>query len=712
MIKLPEIGMFLGLPVYLDRADYIFQHSGKYYTSWVSEDRSPEWYLEKIKEDNQGNLAVIWDGGSTKVCLKSMADFLDLKSLGYDIPEPDWKNRKFLVPEDWPVIKEHMDRYGAGLLRFVEKASELGLYSYAIYADATRDIGNRIAGKDSFLGLNIGEVFAFDLETDEEAEFREKKIRMENDFDLEIIADRLKKNIEKFINDRKTRGWNRFLLTSASFHIDFETAAAGSETIPHVECFAFNNLNFGMSLCRGIYNQFKLPLWGAYLAHEHYSFLPYSSEHKFRMLDTAFLLSYMNGSKVTVQESGSFWQQSDHVEDTPMHDTPKIDLGSLRNKNPRDYAHLVEDARKHYPLLNYDSEICRKYRKCQSDFYDFVKSNGTPDGQPEANLAAIKGRYDFSSQSFSPNSAVASAYKIAEKNPLWYEGMPERGWEIFRKTFHPLDNTLGIYNNLYFSGTPYGMTDIVSFAAQLPSASFLKKYKALVFTGWNTASDEQYTLLKEYVHEGGILFAGIPHFSKNKNRNYVAYGADELVNGGDLSELCGVKVKKRGVQMYWALAAEGNEFGWKKHRHFGPFCTHMGEIEITGNPHVIAVHDESYAPYLLMNRYGKGKVYFLNSWEYPGALDIEKGPSSPNNSNGIVGETYKAIALQARGEAYITDDGKTPGVNCDHIVFSNFPEAGKFYLLNIDFSSERKFNFHRKGGSRTISLKPLEFKQV
>ncbi|MEI6422243.1 MAG: hypothetical protein WCP55_08495 [Lentisphaerota bacterium] len=266
MIKLPDIGMFLGLPVYLDRADYIFHNSGKYYTSWVSEDRSPEWYLEKIKVDNQGNLAVLWDGGSTKVCLKSMADWLDLKSLGYDVPEPDWKNRTFLVPEDWPVIKDNMDRYGAGLLRFVEKASELGLYSYAIYADATQELGKQIAGKDSFLGLNIGEVFAFDMESDDEAEFREKKIKMENDFDLEIIASRLKKNIDKFINDRKTRGWNRFLFTSASFHIDFEIAAAGSETIPHVECFAFNNLNFGMSLCRGIYKQFKLPLWGAYLA--------------------------------------------------------------------------------------------------------------------------------------------------------------------------------------------------------------------------------------------------------------------------------------------------------------------------------------------------------------------------------------------------------------------------------------------------------------
>ncbi len=711
-IKLPECGMFIGSPVYLDRADYIFQHSGLYYTSWVSEDHSPEWYLEKIKSDNQGNLAIIWDGGVTRSCLKTMADWLDLESIGYSVPEPDWENGKFLQPSDWPVIGEHMDRDGAGFYRWTQKVARLGLHTYSIYADATPEWAEKISSEPAFIGVNIGEVFSFDIETDKKAEFREEKIQIDTSVNLKVIADRFAAKIGDYFIGRKKTGWKRFLITSASFHLDFEIAAAEAPVIPHIEGFAFANLNFGMSLCRGIYKQYQLPLWGEYLAHEHYAFLPYRSKYRFKTLDAAFLLSYMNGSKITVLESGNWWQQSDHVDDTPMHETPKIDLGPISNKHPNSYAQLVPEARRHYPKINYTSTACRKYRRCLSNFYDFVKTNGTPEGQPEINIAAIKGRYDFCSQQFSPNQAIASAYKIAEQNPLWYEGQPERSWEIFRKVFYPLNNILGQYNNLYLSGTPYGMTDIVSFSGGAPDLALLRKYRALVFTGWNSASEKQYELLKKYVYDGGILFASIAHFSKNLNRNYVAYDVDELINHGDFTELCGVKVKKRGTQLYWVLASENNKLGLDRHERFGPFYSHMGELEITGNPHVAAVHDESFSPFLLINNYGKGKVYFLNSWEYPGALDVNLAPGASRLSKGLVGEIYKTIANETRGAVYISDAGRAPGKNCEYITFSYFPLSKTICLLNIDFNRERRFFIHYNEKQELITLKAGEFRLI
>ena len=87
-ITLPPCGMYIGVPVYLDRGDYIFQTSGPFYTSWVSEDHDPEWYLDKIVEENQGNVAVIWDGGASKVQLKSKAYMLDLEGMGITVPDP------------------------------------------------------------------------------------------------------------------------------------------------------------------------------------------------------------------------------------------------------------------------------------------------------------------------------------------------------------------------------------------------------------------------------------------------------------------------------------------------------------------------------------------------------------------------------------------------------------------------------------------------
>lgn len=712
-IKLPPCGMFIGSPIYVDKIDYVFQSTGQYYTSWVSESHSYEWYLNKIVEENQGNLAIVWDGKVTNRCLQSMAEWMDLESLGYEIPKPDWENKKYIVPEDWDVIEQHKDRFGCGFYKFAQKASELGLYSYSIYSEAAPDWCEKISNIDNFLGYNIGERFSFDIEgLDDEADFREKKEEIKADYNLTVIADYFKKSVKSFIDSKRKDGWKIFLLTSASFHMDSEIIASECDIIPHIENFAFRNQNFGSSLCRGIYKQFKLPLWGNYLAHEHYAFLPYSSEYRFKMLDASFLMSYMNGSKITVLESGNWWQQSDHVEDTAMHDTPKIDIGSIHLNIPPKYAHLVKEARKHYPNLNYDSDICKNYRKSLSDFYNFVKENGTPEGQPEISIAAIKGNLDFCSQEFHPNSAIAGAYKIADNNPNWYEGMPERSWEIFRKVFYPLNNTVDKYINSFFSGTPYGMTDIVSFAAEVSSEFLNENYKALIFTGWNTASEEQYETLKNYVYNGGILFVSIAHLSKNTTRNYTNYKVDELVNNGDFSELCGVKVKGRGTQLYWVLASENNQLGLDKHKRFGPFCTHKGDIEISGNPQVLAVHDESYEPFLLLNHYGKGKVYFLNSWEYPGALDIDMAPGTDKDSKGFVGKIYKAIASQARASVYISDDGIMPGVNCEYVTYSYFPSNRKVYLLNADFTNSREIYLHKQGKKELIKLDPMEFKIV
>jgi hypothetical protein len=712
-IDLPECGMLIGSPIYVDKIDYVFQSTGQYYTSWVSESHSYEWYLNKIVEENQGNLAIIWDGNVTSRCLQAMAEWMDLEAWGYDIPEPDWEHGNFLVPEEWEEIEKNKERYGCGFLKFVKKASELGLYSYSIYSEAAPQWTKKITEEKNFLGYNLGERFSFDIEgLDSEADFREKKEVAQSGYDLTVVARNFRNSVSKFIQVKQQNGWDKFLATSASFHMDAEIAAAGCSIIPHVESFAFSNLNFASALCRGLYKQFDLPLWGNYLAHEHYSFLPYSSEHKFKMLDISFLLSYMSGSKITVLESGNWWQQSDHVEDTPMHDVPKIDMGSIHNKEPHKYAHLVKDARKHYKNINYDSDICRKYRKSLSDFYDFVKANGTPEGQPQIDIAALKGNLDFCSQNYHPNTAIAGAYKIAENNPFWYEGMPERSWEIFKNVFYPLNNTVGSYKNSFFSGAPYGMTDIVSFAGKLTPEFLNENYKALLFTGWNTASEEQYELLKKYVYNGGILFLSIAHMSKNVTRNYTNYEPDELVYNGDFSELCGVKVKGRGEQLYWIIASENNQLGLEKHKRFGPFCTHRGDIEICGNPQVLAVHDESYKPCLLLNSYGKGKVYFLNSWEYPGAYDIDIAPGTDKNSKGLIGEIYKNIALQVRGSVYITDDGVSPGSNCEYITYAYFPSNDSIYMLNADFSNSREFILHKGNNSKVFNLAPSEFKIV
>src|SRR5690606_15505585 len=115
-------------------------------------------------------------------------------------------------------------------------------------------------------------------------------------------------------------------------------------------------------------------------------------------------------------------------------------------------------------------------------------------------------------------------YDLADRNPFWCSGQPERGWNIAMKVFYPCPNILNPHPNPFLSGTPYGQVDVTSFADDNVDANFLSaNYKALLFTGWNTSSDKQYRELCEYVRNGGILFISIPQLSTNDTRNYSSY---------------------------------------------------------------------------------------------------------------------------------------------------------------------------------------------
>ncbi len=221
-------------------------------------------------------------------------------------------------------------------------------------------------------------------------------------------------------------------------------------------------------------------------------------------------------------------------------DVPKLQPPS-QEKLGNDFnysAAYVEEARKSYPLIGYDSGPAKEYRRMISEFYDYVKKNGTPAGQPEAKIAIAKGNLDLgaSASGFNPNAAVGS-YVLADRNPAWFAGQPERGWDIAYNVFFPRRNITGKYYNRYISGTPFGQADIVSFAGKITAEFLLKNYKLLVFMGWNTCSEEQYKVLTDYVKGGGTLFLSIPHLSTDDTRNYTNFQVSDLVRNGDFSEL-------------------------------------------------------------------------------------------------------------------------------------------------------------------------------
>ena len=141
--------------------------------------------------------------------------------------------------------------------------------------------------------------------------------------------------------------------------------------------------------------------------------------------------------------------------------------------------------------------------------------------------------------------------------------------------------------------------------------------------------------------------------------------------------------------------------------------THMGQIEIQPGVETVAVEDEQFMPLLLRHRLGRGTVYFLNMWEYPGALAIDTATSStPDNHLGLIHTIYRTIALETRGDIYITDDGQLPGEACDHVAFTHFPENGEICLYNIDFDRPHTIQLHQGGNATAITLAPTEFRMI
>lgn len=705
-VELPPCGTLIGTGIMNSKEGYLVG-SGKMHTTWVPQLFSPLELLDKILEDNQGNFVQYW-GFSGGISPVTFARHHALEDLGMVPPEPDWENRKNLVVKDWINPDDYKERFGAGVLKLIKATADKGLYIALLYTESHPHWSKQFlgAGGKFYLGYDFGERFSFRFDESHRRAVDFKEIT------LKMLADDLVVRVAAHVDERHDNGWGNVAATSGNFYLDYEIAAGAD--IPMVEDFGCS-LNMSSALSRGLYRQYDLPVWGTHLAHEHYSWIPYSSEFKFPLLRAAMFIKYMAGCKIILNESGGWYLEAALVTDSPMFETPRVLLGSRKLRDPNLAAPFVEEAKKTFAKINYHSPTAIAYRREISNFYDFVKENGTPSGQPETTLAVIKGQFDLGGPGFNPNAVIAGMHSLAEDNPRWFSAQPERGWDIVSRVFFPAPPVMDPWPNRFLSGTPYGQIDITSFAEDHVDADFLSaNYKALLFAGWNTASEKQYRELCRYVNNGGILFVSIPHFSTNITRNYSSFGVEELVHGGDFSELCGLKVLGRGERFYWATAPdEDGELGFKFPRRFGILSVRMGEIEITDPAiEVLAADDEEFQPVLLRRRLGKGQVYFLNTWAYPGATDQDFGPGAERDSIGLTGYVFRHIARQVRGAVWITDDQIDAGPECHFVSYSHYPGQGTVCLLNIDFKNPHRVFVHRSGRSEPVDLGPGEFRMI
>ncbi len=588
----------------------------------------------------------------------------------------------------------------------------------AFYADATEEISKQFKelGK-SYLGYDFGERFSMGLYSKSTSVDRDMTPEEAKNASLEDAANIFMKKVKDWVDFRHSGDWGLVMATSANFYIDYEVAA-GVE-VPCTEDFPYGNLTSASAMDRGLFRSFNLPIWGSHLAHEWYSYLPHKNPHKMETLKTAMYLKYMTGAKMIINESGNWALQSSLCEDSPMQTMPRA-TDKLNEKVPNENKPaLLKEAEKIFVNIGYRSPVATEYRKIISDFYDYTKANPAPAGQPEATIGIAKGNLDLSSGAPSYNGAIAAAYNIAQYNPNWVPGAPEAGFQILENVIFPRPKMFLPHKNLHFGATPYGQADIVSFVNDNVTSDFLiNNYRVLIFSGWNTCSDKQYKVLTEYVKAGGKLCLAIPHLSKDKTRRHDTFTMEDLVNGGDFSELCGLKIKGKGSRFYWATGPtrKPNDMGLVLARRLGIIAAPLADLEFT-NPQdcyeFMAVDDEDMRPVIIRCKSGKGEVYFINTWCYPGALNLNNGAGSFADDRGLMDYLYEYVAMQGRGHAWITgDDFEKPDEDCKWIVFSYFPDGGKICFLNLDYDNPRKCVLHYFGDKKFITLQPGEFMQM
>ena len=681
-LELPKEGLFFGPATYgweasmerkaqIGEDDVTLGYSGHMHCRWVAGQPAPSQTIGLTKEYNQGNIIQFWQTG-----------------------EKLWKLSK--------------------------AAADAGLYAMNIYAPDNPPVAKKLCTLGTrWIGYDTGEIFSF----------RGDDVKSLVNPTLKDVTDAFMRRVHDHVSKRHQSGWGNVLSTGGDFSMDLQVAAGID--IPLTEDYPMRNQLVSSALERGVARQYGLKLWGTHQAHEWNVFIPYSNPLRQPVLGATFEIKYMTGAKIIINESGNWEVQTTLCEDSPMHAMPHVnpcktitgDKKKIREAG-FDLDAATKEAAKKVKLVGWKSEVSQQYRKICSDFWNFVKENPAPKGQPQATVAVIKGNYDLSGEHNEPAMPIGGAQILADKDGNWYPGAPEDSWELVKDVLAPRpEKILYPSKNFFLSGSPYGLFDITSFAYDNTSAEFLlKNYKAIMFAGWNTCSKKQYRILCDYVKGGGRLVVALPHLSCDATRKYNTFTTADLVNGGDFSELCGVKVKGQGRRIWWATTPDPdrskvNCLGIRWPRRYGIMALKVGDLEYTRPADAydkLAVEDEGGdIPVIFRVKTGKGEVYFVNTWCYPSVANLDEGPGASYGSKGLMSTLYAYVAKISRGDVYIDgvcQDG--PDAECDFVVCSYFPEDGRTFLKNIDFREPHRFDLVRNGKRETIVLAPAEMRII
>lgn len=329
----------------------------------------------------------------------------------------------------------------------------------------------------------------------------------------------------------------------------------------------------------------------------------------------------------------------------------------------------------------WDDALTRGKREMLRDFLRFIKTHPRQ-GHSCRPIAFLEGRYAAPFNGFVCGNEQDPHYsvwgKFGRDLPEWGHAQPEKCRHLLDVLMpgclvHPLRQQYHKQRH-FFAGTPFGDFDEVPVEA--PGA-FFHRYKLLLNLGWNTLIEEDYAKLCDFVREGGTLFSGLPQFGTQEKRDFTDF---RLFRGGDLSELCGIRV----------FGATGHEFSgqWNcadrakiadvelsampsDHPGEDGPCR-LASVELAG-AEVVAWDAVTALPLLTRHRFGKGVVYVITAWAYPGHEALQKFSAA------WIGE----LARRNRGEWYVEDPSKEVFWSVRRF---DDPRCGQLFMLDTDWT--------------------------
>ena len=368
------------------------------------------------------------------------------------------------------------------LVKLFEYAAKRGVYTMTIYTNMTGEVVAALKERCGpyYLGNNMGEVTHSGVPAGKA--------------DMAEATRAWVDNIRNLTQAQWDLGQPHVTCTLTNFFAKY-CMEAGMD-IATAEIFTVPCVDVQYALLRGAARAYGRDMFGGWLATGWFSGSNRDplKPGRWRL---ALNASFMHGSNMLIQESGH-WGLYEF----------------------RDFA-------------DEDAPLPRQYRAIQREFVDYAASAARPVPGPDVRVGLVHGNLD----------GYAGTEGLIWGQAGWLVDDHDKGWELLN-VFYPeagriCDNSgMQDRRRSRFSGTPYGLADIVPGEA---SAEALSRYGSVLFLGWNTMTDAQYRDLIDYVRGGGRLVMWASHLNGSARREDLDM-KHKFYADGDFMDLFGARV--------------------------------------------------------------------------------------------------------------------------------------------------------------------------